>query len=107
MTAIVCNTDQIGFGALRELMNKGLTPGRDLSIICFGDSQLTRSASPQLTILKLPTDQMAMRAVDVLLKMRDGVRVDRLADAEAELILNDTDGPPVLRPRLIGKKQAI
>jgi LacI family transcriptional regulator len=107
ITAIVCNTDKIGFGALRELTSRGLAAGRDLSIICFGDSQLTRSVSPRLTILRLPTDQMAMRAVDVLLKLRDGVRVSRLADADAELILNETDGPPIVRPRLFGKKQAV
>jgi LacI family transcriptional regulator len=94
VTALVCNSDRIGAGAVREVVRRGLTPGHDLSIISFGDSQMTRLTTPQLSVLRLPTEQMAVVAVDRLLQLRDGLQLGPIADQPAELILRDTDGPP-------------
>jgi len=93
VTALVCNADRVGAGAMREMMRRGLVPGRDLSLICFGDSQLTRLMRPRITVLKLPTEDMAARAIDLLVRLRDGVSIGALPDERAELVLRDTDGP--------------
>jgi LacI family transcriptional regulator len=97
VTALICTNDRIGAGVVRELLRRGLTPGRDISVICFGDGQLTRMITPQLTCLRLPTEQMAIGAVDALIQMRNGLRLGRISDQHAELILRDTDGPCLSR----------
>ena len=100
VTALVCTSDRIGVGAVRELSRRGLKPGCELSLITFGDSQLTRTTNPPLTALKLPIEQMAIGAVDVLLQLRDGFKIGPMPDRHVELILRDTDGPPMARQRV-------
>lgn len=67
-TAIFCGNDRTAWGAYRGLGSLGLRVPDDCSIVGF-DNQETVAPylDPGLTTVELPFEQMARRAVDILL----------------------------------------
>jgi LacI family transcriptional regulator len=94
VTAAIATGDRIGAGVVRALRARGLAAGHHLSVIAFGDSPLSRVSDPPMTSVRLPTYEMASHAIDLLLRMRDGLPVEPIKEWATELILRQTDGPP-------------
>ena len=97
VTAFISNGDRIGAGGVRALRARGLTPGRDFSIISLGDSPLTALAEPPVTAVTLPIEELAAFAVDALLKLREGIPLGVVPSWSGNLNLRATDGPAVTR----------
>ncbi len=67
-TAIFCGNDRTAWGAYRALESLGLHVPDDCSIIGFDNQEtLAPYLDPGLTTIELPFEQMARRAVDLLL----------------------------------------
>ncbi|MDR3373129.1 MAG: LacI family DNA-binding transcriptional regulator [Ancalomicrobiaceae bacterium] len=72
---------------------RGLTPGETLSVIGFGDCPANAFADPPITAVRLPIREMAARAVDTLLRVRDGLSTGEMPGWDGELIVRKSDGP--------------
>ncbi|WP_265523547.1 LacI family DNA-binding transcriptional regulator [Oerskovia flava] len=67
-TAIFCGNDRTAWGAYRGLDSLGLRVPDDCSIVGFDNQEtLAPSLDPGLTTVELPFEQMARRAVEILL----------------------------------------
>jgi LacI family repressor for deo operon, udp, cdd, tsx, nupC, and nupG len=66
-TAIVCASDLMALGAVREARRRGLAVPQDISIIGSDDSPLLEFTDPPLTTVRQPTADMAGTAVRMLL----------------------------------------
>lgn len=109
-TAVFSLSDEMAFGAIMELTQRGLVPGRDLSIIGVDDHEFARVVS-LTTIHQSVASQGAAAARLLLTAMRHG---DRPADgpvtdgagahqpedfvAPIELIVRGSTGAPRTRP---------
>lgn len=71
-TAIFASTFGIGMGVLRAARRLGVRVPEDISVISLHDSDLADYLSPRLTTIALPVDEMASRAVDLILDIIDG-----------------------------------
>lgn len=97
VTAIVCVMDRVTFGVLTEMERRGMAAGGDLSVVSFGDTQLSRVSRFSVAALRLPVRDMATSAVDLLLRRIDGLPVRPVADHPVEFVVRDTVGPPKQR----------
>lgn len=93
VTAIVGVCDHIAAGFATAFRARGLNPGEACSVISFGDSLANVFADPPITALQLPTRDMAAHAVDILLRLRDGLPVDELPNWVGHLMVRASDGP--------------
>lgn len=94
VTALVCIMDRVTLGALNELRRRGLTAGADLSVVSYGDTQLTRMSQFQVSALRLPIRDLAVTAVDLLLRRLDGLPTGHHVDHSVELISRNTVAAP-------------
>jgi LacI family transcriptional regulator len=66
-TAVVCASDTLAVGALAAVTDAGATPGRDVAITGFDDSDLARLTRPGLASLRQPVRLVAQTLVDQVL----------------------------------------
>jgi DNA-binding LacI/PurR family transcriptional regulator len=71
-TALVCASDLMAFGALREAGRRSLGVPGELSIVGFDDIPMAPYAAPPLTTLAQPIVEMARTAVDGLIAELEG-----------------------------------
>ena len=67
LTALVAANDLMAAGAIRELVARGFSVPRDVSVIGFDDAPLAEMISPALTTMRQPLQDMAHTAVSMLL----------------------------------------
>ncbi|MEL7129666.1 MAG: LacI family DNA-binding transcriptional regulator [Pseudomonadota bacterium] len=73
-TAIFASNDEMAAGAEIVIFEHGLSVPRDISVVGFDDSLLASTASPPLTTVRQPIEEMAQGAVDLLIEVnRKGV----------------------------------
>ena len=65
-TAIIASNADVSLSILRVAKERGLTVGVDISVIGFDDAPWAPVLTPALTVIDLPIEAMAMKAVDVL-----------------------------------------
>ena len=70
-TAVMCSSDVMALGAMREAKRRGLSTPEDLSVVGFDDIPLAAYCQPALTTLAQPIDEMAAAAVDELSRRLD------------------------------------
>ncbi|MEJ1158049.1 LacI family DNA-binding transcriptional regulator [Prosthecomicrobium sp. N25] len=92
-TAAVAVTDRMGVGALQTILESGLVPGRDMSLITFGDNPVVQFSNPPITAIRIPTQQMAEHAVEILIDLRDGIRRPVKELWDTELAVRASTGP--------------
>lgn len=68
-TVIMCMNDLMAGGVYDRLEEKGLIPGRDISVTGYDDRQLSTYYRPPLTTVQLPLHDIGYRAGEVLLDM--------------------------------------
>ncbi len=66
-TAVVCGSDPIALGVIREARRRGLRVPEDLSVIGSDDSPLTEFTDPPLTTVRQPVEQMGQAVARILL----------------------------------------
>lgn len=67
--AAVCFTDWIAKGAYRAVCERGLTPGRDIGIVGYDDSDLCRSLDVPLSSVRVHPHEMGRRAAQLVLEI--------------------------------------
>jgi LacI family transcriptional regulator len=96
-TAIFCYNDRTAIGAYEAIRARGLRIPDDISVVGFDNEvDLTKRASPPLTTMALPHEQMAREAVKMLLdieNIRATSRHPRILKIECPLVLRESIGP--------------
>ena len=62
----MCASDTLAMGVLHTLRDRGLTPGHDISVIGFDDSQVSQVIQPGLTSVRQPLEEVAVEIVRAL-----------------------------------------
>jgi DNA-binding LacI/PurR family transcriptional regulator len=65
-SAFVCASDTLAVGVLHTLADRGLTPGHDISVVGFDDSQVAQVMQPGLTSVRQPLELAAVEIVKAL-----------------------------------------
>lgn len=67
-SAFVCASDTLAMGVLHTLADRGLTPGRDIAVVGFDDSQTAQVVPGGLTSVRQPLEQVA---VEIVARLQD------------------------------------
>src|SRR5699024_6108089 len=93
-TAIVCGSDPMAIGAIREIRAAGLSVPGDVSVIGYDDSPFMAHTHPGLTTVRQPVPQMAHAAALALTGNTPGEQPP-MAELlfQGELIVRSSTGP--------------
>jgi len=95
-TAVVAITDLVAIGVMNEARARGLTIGRDLSLIGFDDAPMVQYLQPGLTTLQQPIPQISQALMTILENM---LNKDENAEHHLlippRLIIRDSCAPPL------------
>jgi alanine racemase len=72
VTGIVCGSDLMALGAIREARSRGLHVPSDVSVVGYDDSPLIAFTDPPLTTVRQPVRAMAVAAVRALIDEING-----------------------------------
>ena len=93
-TAIVCGSDVMALGAVREARSRGMDVPRDVSVVGFDASPLMAFTSPALTTVRQPVAAMTQAAVSSLLTAIRGLPADPTEMLfHPDLIIRQSTGP--------------
>ena len=93
-TAIICGSDLMALGVVREAHSRGLRVPEDLSVIGFDDSPLMAFTDPPLTTVRQPVQAMCEAAVSGLVRAMDGNTPDGTELVfRPDLIIRQSTGP--------------
>jgi LacI family transcriptional regulator len=98
-TAIICATDGMAIGALKAIRSFGLTPGRDVSVIGYGDLPFAAHTEPPLSTVSRPIRECGRRVIELLLDRIKGASTSELQELwKPALVARQSDGPAPDRP---------
>jgi len=93
-TAVVCASDILALGVIRQARRAGLEVPADISVVGFDDSALMICTDPPLTTVRQPIEAMGQAAVAQLLSQVDGTQVSSEELLfEPELVVRASTGP--------------
>ncbi len=93
-TAIVCGSDLMALGVVREARARGLEVPDDLSVIGFDDSPLMAFTNPALTTVRQPVQAMCEAAVSSIIRAVEGDTLDCTELVfHPDLIIRESTGP--------------
>lgn len=95
-TAILAQNDDMAAGAIAASRSLGLEIPRDLSIVGFDDSDISRVVWPALTTVRQPVEEMAHQAMDMLLAVLAGKVPGTAAIHQHRLMVRQSTAPPSL-----------
>ncbi len=93
-TAVICGNDVIALGALLECQAAAIDVPGTLSITGFDDLQVSAHLQPPLTTVRVPSEEMGVRAAEFLVARRQGERPLAHTEVETSLVLRATTAPP-------------
>ena len=71
ITAVFCMSDAIASGAYAFLKEKGLEPGRDISVMGYDNQDISTFLTPEVTTMALPLEEIGYKAADKIIEMID------------------------------------
>lgn len=102
-TAVFVAGDEMAFGALRALHESGVRVPEDISVMGADDNRLSRFATPGLTTIRFPYDEMGVRAVRYLLHhLNDPDEPFSSQLLVPEFVIRESTAPPAPRSRVRG-----
>ncbi|GMK39438.1 LacI family transcriptional regulator [Paenibacillus sp. CCS19] len=91
--SIFAANDRMAIGAMQGLREHGLEAGRDYALCGYDDADAARMASPQLTSVAVPFQEMGRKAASLLLGSGiEGADASRSAVLPVELIIRESTG---------------
>jgi DNA-binding LacI/PurR family transcriptional regulator len=94
-TAMICYNDIAAIGAIRALMNHGLSVPGDVSVVGFDDIQGAAFHNPSLTTIRQPLQQMGMVSARILLqRIRGQATFPDVVPIHPELVIRESTAPP-------------
>ena len=79
ITAVFCMSDMIASGAYAALLEKGIMPGKDISVMGYDNQDTSRTLTPELTTMALPLQEIgsgAAKAIIGILENSDEKKFD-------------------------------
>lgn len=67
ITAVFCMSDMIASGAYAALLEKGIMPGKDISVMGYDNQDTSRTLTPELTTMALPLQEIGSGAAKALI----------------------------------------
>lgn len=102
-TAIFACDDQMAFGALNVLRERGIAVPGDVSVIGFDDTVDAARFSPPLTTVRQPLRAMGELAADLVCRLIDGTVTGPIRiTLPTELVVRESTGPVRSRRRIDG-----
>ena len=93
-TAIFAFNDNMAVGALRAARARGLRLPEELSVIGFDDVELATVVAPALTTIRQPLAELGRMAVDRLVRLLEGQRLEALnVELGTRLIVRESTAP--------------
>ncbi len=89
-TAIVTANDQIAFGAIKAIKDKGLKVPGDIAVTGFDNTPLTRYFEPTITTIHIPRYEMGRDAMKYLRVLIGGGVVKKVNYYECQLVVRDS-----------------
>ena len=77
LEALFVACDLMAFGAMKAFIDHGLKIPDDIEVAGFDDVPMSSYYHPALTTVRQPIDQMGRLAVEMLIRLLDGKRIDR------------------------------
>jgi LacI family transcriptional regulator, galactose operon repressor len=99
LTALICGSDVLAFGAIIECNSLGIPIPQELSIAGFDDLEFAAHLHPPLTTIRVPAIEMGRRAGEFLLAKIAGEPHAPHYPLETSLILRQSTAPPATRGR--------
>lgn len=97
-TAIFAGNDDMAAGALSWAYRNKISVPDDLSIVGFDDNSLASTMSPALTTIRQPSEDMASKAVELLIARLQGEREEPAhVIEEYKLVVRESSAPPPKR----------
>jgi DNA-binding LacI/PurR family transcriptional regulator len=93
-TAVMCCNDMAAIGALKTLSSRGLTAGRDISLIGFDDLPLCNFTQPSLSTIRFSPSELATLAFRALLEDIQRDKTKRDYEYKTRFVLRDSTGAP-------------
>ncbi len=93
-TAIICGSDLMALGVVREAHARGLRVPEDVSVIGYDDSPMMAYTAPALTTVRQPVQAMCEAAVTGLRRAIEGNQLDGTElSFHPDLIIRNSTGP--------------
>lgn len=67
-TAVICVSDSLAIGAVNELIAQGKKPGKDVAIIGFDNTSITKNFVPSISTIAQPRFDIGVNAFDLLME---------------------------------------
>ena len=99
-TALMATNDDLAIRLIHHLQQRGLTVPGDFSVTGFDDVEIATLTTPSLTTVRIPTKDLAKRAVQTLMR-----EIDRPSSAPVRILLptkrviRESSGPAPIQPR--------
>ncbi|WP_330255499.1 substrate-binding domain-containing protein [Nocardia sp. NBC_00565] len=93
-TAIFAMNDDCAMGVLGVLRERGLTPGREVSVLGYNDIPISRELTVPLSTVGCPIREMGMRAAETMLAMVHRLPVSSVM-VQPTLVARATTGRPL------------
>jgi DNA-binding LacI/PurR family transcriptional regulator len=96
-TAIICVNDFMALGVLKELREQGFSVPRDVSVTGYDNISLSEFASPPLTTVNIPREEIGRMAFSALIPeegaIENGGEQGREYLIDPELVIRESTGP--------------
>jgi len=93
-TAILSQNDDMAVGTLMAARERGLDVPKDVSVVGFDDSEVSRITWPTITTIHQPVQEMAASATDMVIAQLEGTEVTMHREHPYELLIRQSSGPP-------------
>ena len=93
-TAVFAASDVLALGVYEAARALGVAIPSQLSVVGFDDVKVAQWAGPALTTVRVPIAEMAARAVELVLDVRDGPVDASRIDMATTLVVRGSTGPP-------------
>lgn len=94
-TALICTSDFMALGAMREIRERRMRIPHDISVTGFDDIELAQYSCPPLTSVQVPRDQIGQRIWELLDPSRTTQLENRIV-VVPELVVRGSTGPAPL-----------
>ncbi|MBI4730545.1 MAG: LacI family DNA-binding transcriptional regulator [Chloroflexi bacterium] len=92
-TAVITASDICAFGAMHAISTRGLTPGKDISVVGFDNIRMASHWQPSLTTIAQPFRKLGSQATEMLIKIIEGDQTETQILFTPELVIRQSTGP--------------
>lgn len=89
-TAIFAANDQMAFGAIKAIKEEGLKIPEDIAVVGFDNLPLSSYIDPPLTTVEIPMYDLGYTAMEILINLLSGKKVERIKLFKTKLIIRES-----------------